>query len=52
VRERLPSKGPYSIMKTAPTLYWIEGPWTGRLAISARPRGWDWLQDDVAARPA
>lgn len=24
-------------------LYWIDGPWPGRLAISARPRGGDWL---------
>ncbi len=32
-------------MKT--NLYWIEGPWPGRLAISARPRGGDWLEDEV-----
>lgn len=30
-----------------PKLYWIEGPWPGKLAISARPRGGDWLEDDV-----
>src|SRR5271169_4755747 len=30
-----------------PTLYWIDGPWVGRLAISARPRGGDWLEDEV-----
>ena len=30
-----------------PTLYWIEGPWAGRIAISARPRGGDWLEDEV-----
>jgi protein-tyrosine phosphatase len=30
-----------------PRLYWIEGPWPGRLAISARPRGGDWLEDEV-----
>ena len=29
-------------------LFWIAGPWTGRLAISARPRGGDWLEDEVA----
>ena len=29
--------------------YWINGPWPGRLAIVARPRGGDWLQDDVAS---
>ena len=28
-------------------LHWIEGPWAGRLAVSARPRGSDWLQDEV-----
>jgi protein-tyrosine phosphatase len=28
-------------------LYWIEGPWRGRLAISARPRGGDWLIDEI-----
>ena len=30
------------------TIYWIEGPWRGRLAILMRPRGGDWLEDDVA----
>ncbi len=30
-----------------PKLYWIKGPWTGKLAISARPRGGDWLQDEI-----
>jgi protein-tyrosine phosphatase len=29
-------------------LYWIEGPWPGRLAISARPRGGDWLVDEIS----
>ena len=28
-------------------LYWIDGPWQGRLAIVARPRGGDWLEDEV-----
>jgi protein-tyrosine phosphatase len=28
-------------------LYWIEGPWADRLAIAARPRGGDWLEDEV-----
>jgi protein-tyrosine phosphatase len=31
-----------------PKLYWIEGPWPGKLAISARPRGGDWLEDEIA----
>jgi protein-tyrosine phosphatase len=30
-----------------PTLYWIPGPWAGKLAILARPRGGDWLIDEV-----
>jgi protein-tyrosine phosphatase len=30
-------------------LYWIDGPWSGRLAISARPRGGDWLEDEIRA---
>lgn len=30
-------------------LYWIDGPWPGRLAISPRPRGGDWLCDEVRA---
>jgi protein-tyrosine phosphatase len=28
-------------------VYWIDGPWPGRLAILARPRGGDWLEDEV-----
>ena len=32
-----------------PTLYEIKGPWPGRLAITARPRGWDWLEDEISA---
>lgn len=27
--------------------YWIDGPWKGRLAIVPRPRGGDWLGDEV-----
>jgi protein-tyrosine phosphatase len=30
-------------------LYTIEGPWPGRLAIVPRPRGGDWLEDEVRA---
>jgi protein tyrosine/serine phosphatase len=30
-----------------PSIYWIPGPWAGRLAILARPRGNDWLSDEV-----
>lgn len=32
---------------TGPDLFWIPGPWRGRLAISTRPRGGDWLEDEV-----
>jgi len=28
-------------------LFWIPGPWTGRLAIAGRPRGGDWLDDEA-----
>lgn len=28
-------------------LYWIEGVWPGRLAIMPRPRGGDWLEDEL-----
>ncbi len=31
------------------TVYWIEGPWRGRLAIVPRPRGGDWLEDEIVA---
>ncbi len=30
-----------------PDLYWIPGPWRGRLAILGRPRGGDWLRDEA-----
>lgn len=30
-------------------LFWIRGPWRGRLAIAARPRGGDWLVDEIGA---
>jgi len=28
-------------------VYWIPGPWPGRLAIVPRPRGGDWLADEI-----
>lgn len=36
-------------MNSRTEFYWIEGPWPGRLAISSRPRGGDWLEDEVRA---
>lgn len=32
-----------------PDLFWIPGPWPGRLAVIGRPRGGDWLEDEVSA---
>jgi protein-tyrosine phosphatase len=29
--------------------FWIPGPWTGKLAITTRPRGGEWLEDEVRA---
>ena len=29
-------------------IYWIPGSWSGRLAIAPRPRGGEWLDDEVA----
>jgi len=29
-------------------LYWLDGPWPGKLALAARPRGGDWLGDEMA----
>jgi len=30
-------------------LYWVTGPWSGRLAIMPRPRGGDWLEVEIQA---
>jgi len=30
------------------TLHWVDGSWSGRLALAARPRGGDWLKDEIA----
>jgi|GEM_PF-219705 len=35
-------------MKMAQRAHWIDGPWRGRLAIVPRPRGGDWLEDEIA----
>jgi protein-tyrosine phosphatase len=31
-----------------PDLFWIPGPWRGRLAVVARPRGGEWIEDEAA----
>ncbi len=30
-------------------LHWINGPWVGKLAMAARPRGGEWLDDEMEA---
>lgn len=30
-------------------VFWVGGPWRGRLGILARPRGGDWLEDETRA---
>jgi protein-tyrosine phosphatase len=30
-------------------LHWVNGPWRGKLAMAARPRGGDWLQDEITS---
>lgn len=32
----------------ASKVYWVDGPWLGKLAIAARPRGGEWLEDEIA----
>jgi protein-tyrosine phosphatase len=29
-------------------LHWVDGPWRGKLALAARPRGGDWLPDEMS----
>ncbi len=28
-------------------LHWVNGPWPGKLAVEARPRGGDWLENEI-----
>ncbi len=30
-------------------LHWVDGPWPGNLALAARPRGGDWIEDEIAS---
>jgi protein-tyrosine phosphatase len=32
-----------------PELFWIPGPWLGGLAIAGRPRGGEWLYDELSS---
>jgi protein-tyrosine phosphatase len=41
--------GPSTTRRKAVKPYWIEGPWKGRLAIVPRPRGGDWLEDEISS---
>jgi protein-tyrosine phosphatase len=36
-------------MKTLTQSFFVDGPWSGRLAVSARPRGGDWLDEEMGA---
>jgi protein-tyrosine phosphatase len=29
-------------------LYWVNGPWPGKLALASRPCGGDWLEEEMA----
>jgi protein-tyrosine phosphatase len=31
----------------SPDLFWIPGPWQGKLAVATRPRGGDWLEGEA-----
>ena len=31
-----------------PNFSWIDGPWPGKVAVAARPRGGDWLNDELS----
>lgn len=30
-------------------LHWVEGPWPGKLALASRPRGGDWIEDEMVS---
>jgi protein-tyrosine phosphatase len=30
-------------------LHWVNGPWPGKVALASRPRGGDWLEDEMEA---
>lgn len=32
----------------ATELHWLQGPWRGKVALASRPRGGDWLNEEIA----
>lgn len=40
---------PYAEIVMSTKLHWVEGPWLGKLALAARPRGGEWLEDEIAS---
>ena len=44
--EVVPTKGE-RLVTMAAKVFWIAGPWKGRLGIVPRPRGADWLDDET-----
>lgn len=36
------------LITMATELYWVDGPWPGKLALAAHARGGDWLLDEIA----
>ena len=41
------ARGAGAIMRV--TVFWVAGPWRGQLGIVPRPRGGDWLDDEISA---
>jgi protein-tyrosine phosphatase len=33
-------------------LHWVDGPWPGKLALASRPRGGEWLADELTGWPS
>src|SRR5215475_5392945 len=36
-----------SFIEMKAEIHWVAGPWPGKLALAARPRGGDWLADEI-----
>ena len=36
-------------LRMSTEIHWLEGPWSGKMALAARPRGGDWLADEMAS---